>query len=61
MTQPIIVVKMPCQLLYIIQLRKSFTFSASKLWSLIACYNAASDWPHTFYVLVAIASQQYYI
>ena len=53
MTKPIIVVKMPgCKLLYIIQVKGfSWPYLISKI--LVAynySYNAASDWPHTFFI-----------
>ena len=52
MTKPIIVVKMPsCKLLYIIQVKGfSWPYLISEI--LVAynySYNAASDWPHTFF------------
>ena len=51
-TKPIIVVKMPgCKLLYIIQVKgSSWPYLISKV--LVAynhSYNAASDWPRTFF------------
>ena len=49
MTKPIIVVKMPCKLLYVIQVKESsWPYLISKV--LVSC-NAASDWPRTFYSL----------
>ena len=54
MTKPIIVVKMPCKLLYVIQV-KGFLIKCStswpslldiSFWSLITI--VASDWPHIF-------------
>ena len=53
MTKPIIVMKMPCKLLYVIQV-KGFLIKCSTSWPylisefLVAC-NHASDWPCTFY------------
>ena len=52
MTKPIIVVKVPgCKLSYIIQVKGySWLYLISKI--LVAynhSYNAASDWPHTFF------------
>ena len=54
-TKPIIVVKMPgCKLLYFIQVKGfSWPYLISKILVtyvaiIIATYNAASDWPHTF-------------
>ena len=41
MTKPIIIVKVPCNLLYIIQLMVAYNHLLS--------YNAASYWPCTFY------------
>ena len=50
MTKPIIVVKMPCKLLYVIQV-KEFLIKCSTSWpyliSLIPIM--ASDWPRTFF------------
>ena len=50
MTKPIIVVKIPCKLLYIIQVKESsWPYLIST--DLVACnhsYNAASDWLLTF-------------
>ena len=55
MTKSIIVVKMPCKLLYVIQ-AKGFLKKCStswpyliyqRFWSLITV--VASDWPHTFF------------
>ena len=54
-TKPIIVVKVPCKLLYVIQV-KEFLIKCSTSWPyLISCgvfgclYNlVASDWPRTF-------------
>ena len=53
MTKPIIVVKIPgCKLLYIIQVKGfSWPYLISKI--LVAynySYNAASDWPCTFFI-----------
>ena len=55
MTKPIIVVKMPCKLLYVIQV-KEFLIKCSTCWpyliseSLVAYITiVASDWPHTFF------------
>ena len=53
-TKPIIVVKMPCKLLYVIQV-KGFLIKCSTSWPyliseiLVAYAIVASDWPHTFY------------
>ena len=55
MTKPIIVVKMPCKLLYICHSSKGFLIKCStswpylisEFWSLITI--VASDWPHTFF------------
>ena len=48
-TKPIIVVKIPCKLLYVIQVKGfSWPYLISKI--LVAySYNAASDWPRTFF------------
>ena len=52
MTKPIIVVKMPCKLLYVIQVKGFIKCSTSEpylisgFWSLITI--VASDWPRTF-------------
>ena len=56
MTKPIIVVKMPCKLLYVIQV-KGFLIKCSTSWpylisEFLVTYNhqfVASDWPRTFY------------
>ena len=53
MTKPIIVVKMPsCKLLYIIQVKGfSWPYLISKiLVTYNYSYNAASDWPCTFFI-----------
>ena len=54
MTKPIIVVKMPCKLLYVIQVKgflikcsTSWPYLISEFWSLIF---VASDWPRTFFI-----------
>ena len=53
MTKPIIVVKMPCKLLYVIQV-KGFLIKCSTSWpylisEFLVAYNlVASDWPRTF-------------
>ena len=54
MTKPIIVVKMPCKLLYVIQVKGflikcsiSWPYLISEFWSLITI--VASDWPRTFF------------
>ena len=50
MTKPIIVLKMPCKLLYVIQV-KGFLIKCSTSWPyLISEFLAivASDWPRTF-------------
>ena len=53
MTKPIIVVKMPCKLLYVIQV-KEFLIKCSTSWPyliseiLVAYSHCASDWPRTF-------------
>ena len=54
MTKPIIVVKMPCKLLYVIQVKgflikcsTSWPYLISEIWSLITI--VASDWPRTFF------------
>ena len=54
MIKPIIVVKMPCKLLYVIQVKgflikcsTSWRYLISEFWSLITI--VASDWPHTFF------------
>ena len=52
MTKPIIVVKIPCKPLYVIQvakriLNKMFNFLA--LLDIRVLVAVASDWPHTFY------------
>ena len=50
MTKPIIVVKMPCKLLYVIQVKgfliKCSTSWYQSFWLLITI--VASDWPRTF-------------
>ena len=53
MTKPIIVVKVPCKLLYIIQIKgflikcsTSWPYLISEFWLLITI--VASDWPRTF-------------
>ena len=55
MTKPIIVVKVPCKLLYVIQV-KEFLIKCSTSWPylisefLVACITiVASDWPRTFF------------
>ena len=55
MTKPIIVVKVPCKLLYVIQV-KEFLIKCSTSWPylisefLVAYITiVASDWPHTFF------------
>ena len=55
MTKPIIVVKMPCKLLYVIQV-KGFLIKCSTSWPylisefLVAYITiVASDWPRTFF------------
>ena len=55
MTKPIIVVKMPCKLLYVIQV-KEFLIKCLTSWPylisefLVAYITiVASDWPHTFF------------
>ena len=52
-TKPIIVVKMPCKLLYIIQVKEflitSWPYLISRFLIAYNHYNAATDWPHTFY------------
>ena len=51
MTKPIIVVKMPCKLLYVIQVKgfliKRSTSWPQRFWLLITI--VASDWPRTFF------------
>ena len=56
MTKPIIVVKVPCKLLYVIQV-KEFLIKCSISWPylisefLVAYITiVASDWPHTFFI-----------
>ena len=55
MTKPIIVVKMPCKLLYVIQV-KGFLIKYSTSWpylisEFLVTYNiVASDWPRTFFI-----------
>ena len=55
-TKPIIVVKIPCKLLYIIQVKEfSWPYLISEI--LVAynySYNAASDWPRTFFYSQAV-------
>ena len=53
MTKPIIVVKMPCKLLYVIQVKgflikcsTSWPYLISEFWLLIF---VVSDWPRTFF------------
>ena len=54
MTKPIIVVKVPCKLLYVIQV-KEFLIKCSTSWPylvselLVAYTIMASDWPCTFF------------
>ena len=54
MTKPIIVVKMPCKLLYVIQVKR-FLIKCSISWPylisefLVAYIFVASDWPRTFF------------
>ena len=49
MTKPIIVVKMLCKLLYVIQV-KGFLIKCSTSWPyLISEFLVASDWPLTFF------------
>ena len=57
MTKPIIVVKVPCKLLYVIQV-KEFLIKCLTSWPylisefLVAYITiVASDWPHTFFTL----------
>ena len=56
-TKPIIVVKVPCKLLYVIQV-KEFLIKCSTSWPYLIdirvfgrlyITNVASDWPHTFF------------
>ena len=56
MTKPIIVVKVPCKLLYVIQV-KEFLIKCSTFWPylisefLVAYITiVASDWPRTFFI-----------
>ena len=56
MTKPIIVVKVPCKLLYVIQVKK-FLIKCSTSWPylisefLVAYITiVASDWPRTFFI-----------
>ena len=56
MTKPIIVVKVPCKLLYVIQV-KEFLIKCSTSWPylisefLVAYITiVASDWPRTFFI-----------
>ena len=54
MTKPIIVVKVPCKLLYVIQV-KEFLIKCSTFWPLsefLVAYITivASDWPRTFFI-----------
>ena len=68
MTKPIIVVKMPCKLLYVIQV-KEFLIKCSTSWPylisefLVAYITiVASDWPCTFFTpKVFLFSIRYYI
>ena len=55
MTKPIIVVKMSCKLLYVIQV-KGFLIKCSTFWPYLLIQSfwplitiVASDWPHTFF------------
>ena len=51
MTKPIIVVKMPCKLLYVIQV-KGFLIKCSTSWPYLISeilVIVASDWPRTFF------------
>ena len=67
MTKPIIVVKVPCKLLYVIQV-KEFLIKFSTSWPylisefLVAYITiVASDWPRTFYTpKVFLFSVRYY-
>ena len=47
-TKPIIVVKMPCKLLYVILIKCSTSWSYLILEFLVAYNIVASDWPNTF-------------
>ena len=47
-TKPIIVVKMPCTLLYVIQVKGFFNFLALLDIRVLVAYNH-SDWPCTFF------------
>ena len=63
-TKPIIVMKMPCKLLYIIQVKgflKSVLTSLPYLISkfLVTIYNAASDWPCTDFYSQAVFVYSY--
>ena len=69
MTKPIIVVKVPCKLLYVIQV-KEFLIKCSTSWpylisEFLVAYitNVASDWPRTFFTpkvfLFSIIDYQY--
>ena len=54
MTKPIIVVKMPCKLLYVIQV-KGFLIKCLTSWpylisEFLVTYIVASDWPRTFFI-----------
>ena len=56
MTKPIIVVKVPCKLLYVIQVKREFLIKYSTSWPylisefLVAYITiVASDWPRTFF------------
>ena len=52
MTKPIIVVKVPCKLLYVIQV-KEFLINCSTSWPYLISESyitiVASDWPRTFF------------
>ena len=53
MTKPIIVVKMhSCKLLYITQVKGPWPYLISKV-LVTYSYNAASDWPCTFLVMMS--------
>ena len=65
MTKPIVVVKVPCKLLYVIQV-KEFLIKCSTSWPylILVAYITivASDWPRTFFTpKVFLFSIWYYL
>ena len=50
MTKPIIIVKVPCKLLYVIQVKEFFNFLALLDIRVLVAYIVASNWPRTFFI-----------